>query len=315
VGPLGLYAGTCNGVYLFTGEHSDSPASAGMTCGDVKAFVVKQGILYAGVNGGGVFQTPDDGATWTGLNSSLRFADINAIGAIDALLFAANHNGIYIHHVYGWPETETVNSPPGARCLTASGDKLFAGTDAGVYVSYHRGIGWVSSGLSTKRVNALVFCGNNLFAATDAGVFLSVDNGSSWNSAGMDNKMVKCIACIGTTLFAGTDDGVWKRPLSEINTAVRWTTEEIRADFSLSANYPNPFNPATTMRFSLPRSARVSVAIYNELGQQIAQLVDGKMAAGVYQAVWDASALAAGTYYCRMKAENFIATRRLTLLR
>jgi len=398
VGPLGLYAGTCNGLFLFSGEHSDSPASTGMTCGDVKTFVVKQGILYAGVNGGGVFQSPDDGATWTALNSGLRFVGINAIAVIDTLLFAANHNGVYIHHVYGWPESETVNSPPGVICLLANGDQLFAGTiGSGVYVSYHRGIGWVSSGLSNKRVYALALDGTKLFAGTDGGVFLSTNNGSSWNSAGLTNQWVTCFAAIGTNLFAGTegsgvfltsddgvswtevranqqipphvyalaaqdtlffagaldgvyvyynngskwtgrsaglserqvyaltvydadlfagtDDGVWKRPLSEMNTAVRQATEEIQPNFSLSASYPNPFNPTTTIRFSLPRSAQVSVTIYNELGQQIAQLVDRKMAAGVYQTVWDASALAAGTYYCRMNAENFIATRKLTLVR
>ncbi len=85
--------------------------------------------------------------------------------------------------------------------------------------------------------------------------------------------------------------------------------------FSLAQNYPNPFNPATTIVVALPRDAWVSLAVYNLLGENVAQLVDGMMTAGYHNVVFDASRLASGCYLYRLKAGGFVAAKRLLLVR
>lgn len=83
----------------------------------------------------------------------------------------------------------------------------------------------------------------------------------------------------------------------------------------LHQNYPNPFNPATTIRFELPRQSVVRLSVFNLLGQELAVLVDGEMAAGVKEVVFDGSALTSGVYLYRLKAGSDAAIKRLVLVR
>src|SRR5262249_19579207 len=62
---------------------------------------------------------------------------------------------------------------------------------------------------------------------------------------------------------------------------------EIPKTFAVSANYPNPFNPTTTIDFDLPEASKVSMAVYNVLGQRVATLIDGEVAAGYQSVTWN----------------------------
>jgi hypothetical protein len=77
---------------------------------------------------------------------------------------------------------------------------------------------------------------------------------------------------------------------------------EIPTDFALAQNYPNPFNPTTTIRFGLPVDGNVSLAVYDVLGRQVAQLVEGRMITGFHEVTFDASNLSSGIYFYRMSA-------------
>ncbi|HPG38806.1 MAG TPA: T9SS type A sorting domain-containing protein [bacterium] len=83
----------------------------------------------------------------------------------------------------------------------------------------------------------------------------------------------------------------------------------------LLPNYPNPFNAGTTISFTLPREERVTVTIYNLLGQAVATLVDKKIAAGNHTFNWQATAMPSGLYFCEFKAGAFKQTRRMLLLK
>jgi hypothetical protein len=88
-------------------------------------------------------------------------------------------------------------------------------------------------------------------------------------------------------------------------------SEAIPTDFSLSQNYPNPFNPTTVITVGLPRDASVSLVVYSTLGQKVAQLLDCSMTAGYYDVVFDASQLASGLYLYRLKAGDYVATKKM----
>lgn len=79
--------------------------------------------------------------------------------------------------------------------------------------------------------------------------------------------------------------------------------------FNLEQNYPNPFNPETIISYNLTRSGRVTLIIYNLLGQQIVTLVDGPKGVGPHQVVWNGKGrsgepLASGVYFCRLTVEK-----------
>lgn len=86
--------------------------------------------------------------------------------------------------------------------------------------------------------------------------------------------------------------------------------------FSLDQNFPNPFNPTTTIRFALPEGQRaVSLRVYDILGREVATLIDGAMAAGVHDVRFDGSRLSSGMYVYRLVTDRYSATHKLLLLR
>jgi hypothetical protein len=93
--------------------------------------------------------------------------------------------------------------------------------------------------------------------------------------------------------------------------------EETRlpAGYSLSQNYPNPFNPSTTFTFYIQHFTFVILKVYNVFGQEVATLVNEVKAPGSYEVTWDAKGFASGVYLYRLQVGEFVATRKLMLLR
>ena len=85
--------------------------------------------------------------------------------------------------------------------------------------------------------------------------------------------------------------------------------------YVLSQNYPNPFNPATTIEFSISKTEFVTLKIYNILGEEVTNLVSGKLRAGEYQYTWHAGSLASGVYLYRLQVGDYVETRKMLLLR
>jgi Zn-dependent M28 family amino/carboxypeptidase len=81
--------------------------------------------------------------------------------------------------------------------------------------------------------------------------------------------------------------------------------------FSLAQNFPNPFNPGTSIRYSLATQERVTLTVYDMLGRQVAVLVAGEMSAGPHTARWDASDTASGIYVCRLTTGNRVETIKM----
>jgi hypothetical protein len=90
---------------------------------------------------------------------------------------------------------------------------------------------------------------------------------------------------------------------------------DVPATFSLEANYPNPFNPQTTIAYALPEAAEVTIQVFDLLGQKVADLVAGNKEAGNHTLLFDGSGLASGVYLYRMRAGSFEAHRTMLLLK
>ena len=87
------------------------------------------------------------------------------------------------------------------------------------------------------------------------------------------------------------------------------------AAYGLHHNFPNPFNPLTTIRYGLPNRSHVTLTVFNTLGQQVALLVNGDMEAGYHEAKFDASGLSSGVYLYRLQAGDFTQAKGLMLLK
>jgi hypothetical protein len=91
-------------------------------------------------------------------------------------------------------------------------------------------------------------------------------------------------------------------------------------DFVLYHNYPNPFNPSTTIKFSVPAACDISLVVYNVLGQEVKTLYDGRIDAGTHDVVWNgdnnsSARVASGVYFYRLRSGDFDRSRKMTLIK
>jgi hypothetical protein len=83
----------------------------------------------------------------------------------------------------------------------------------------------------------------------------------------------------------------------------------------LYANYPNPFNPATTIRFDLQKSGNVKLIIFDALGREVETIVNENLKAGVYEKSFDASGLTSGVYFYKLMTDDFAQTNKMLLVK
>jgi hypothetical protein len=96
----------------------------------------------------------------------------------------------------------------------------------------------------------------------------------------------------------------------------------VPVEYALRQNYPNPFNPTTRILYQLPEASKVTIKVYNTLGQVVAVLIDKEESAGFKSAEWNAHDVASGIYFYRMEAasitdpgKNFRSVEKMLLLR
>lgn len=100
-----------------------------------------------------------------------------------------------------------------------------------------------------------------------------------------------------------------------VSTVVSVMEKEIPTVYALHQNVPNPFNPTTRIRYDLPRDGRVSLVLFNALGQRVKALMEGEQRAGFHEVTLDASHLASGVYYYRLQVNEFVRTRKLLVIK
>ena len=84
-------------------------------------------------------------------------------------------------------------------------------------------------------------------------------------------------------------------------------------EYILYDNFPNPFNPSTTIRFSIPTADDVSVKVFDMLGQEIESLADGHFTPGIYSVRWNTQGLSSGVYFCRLRSSRGTESRKMLL--
>lgn len=95
---------------------------------------------------------------------------------------------------------------------------------------------------------------------------------------------------------------------------------QVPTEFTLHSNYPNPFNPTTTIAYDLPQEAKVTVQVFNALGQMVRTLVSSEQKAGKYRLQWDSrsdagNVVASGVYLYRIQAGSFVQTKKMLLVK
>lgn len=102
---------------------------------------------------------------------------------------------------------------------------------------------------------------------------------------------------------------------ADIPLTVISSSSNIPETFSLSQNYPNPFNPVTNITYQLPLSGNVVLKIFNALGKEVETLVDTRQEAGNYSVNFNASNFSSGIYFYKLNVDNFVDTKKMSLIK
>lgn len=86
-------------------------------------------------------------------------------------------------------------------------------------------------------------------------------------------------------------------------------------NYSLESNYPNPFNPSTTIRFAVPNTSHVILKVYNSIGEEVVSLVNEVLEKGIYERTFNASSLSSGNYFYSLEADGVKLTKKMLLVK
>src|SRR5690606_19678322 len=193
--------------------------------------------------------------------------------------------------------------------------------NSGVFISTNYGANWVESSLSTQYIYSMALNGSNLYAANGTGgVWVSNNSGVNWTqrNEGFGGLNVQNVFISGSYIYAsaytGSNHTVFRRPLSEL-VGIQNISSEIPDGFSLQQNYPNPFNPSTKIKFAIPNSSFVKLAVYDMLGREVSSLVNEQLQPGTYEYEFEASGLISGVYFYKISTDNFSEVRKMILIK
>ena len=141
----------------------------------------------------------------------------------------------------------------------------------------------------------------------------------SINTNGIGNKKVRVRIVVEENIggnYAMANIHAEENVLPKQNqNVISYSGSEVVTDYALEQNYPNPFNPTTTIKFQIPTSGNVSIKVYDILGNEVANLVDGYMETGKYEVNYDASSLASGVYIYRLHVNDYMNVKKMVLLK
>jgi hypothetical protein len=160
--------------------------------------------------------------------------------------------------------------------------------------------------------------------APSTGIWRTTNQGASWTSfAGgplLSTYVVRALAfrTSDSTLFAGvagTGGGYGVYEYQFVPVGVNGNNSNIPKEFALYPNYPNPFNPVTSIRYDIPKNANVTLKVYDIRGKEVSTIVNESKLPGSYIASFDASNISSGVYFYRLNAGDYSRTMKMILVK
>jgi photosystem II stability/assembly factor-like uncharacterized protein len=305
-----VYIGTAASLFRSTNHGTSWDTLGQFPATDLVSLAIaasNDSVLYVGCINGGVCKSTDRGQTWTAMPfvTPLQAGPLMAVNP-------RNPNEVYAA-IGGIDTTE----PRG----------VFKSTDGGqTWNQKSYGIPLENEILTIKidpRDPNILWVGTFLADSARSGLLRSTDAGESWESfrngipLGDVGVSSLVIDTLHSRMFAGVVD--YPAPVEGIyilDSAVEGVKQmALPSRFTLSQNFPNPFNPSTKITFSVRSRQHVRLDVFNILGMHIASVADGYYEMGEYTIVWSAAGQPSGVYFYRLSTSEFIETKRMILLK
>jgi len=239
---------------------------------------------------GVIRKTTNGGVNWSTfhLDSVFYFTDLNFVNT--ELGFAVGNKyynkGTIIRTTNGgltWDYTDIPEAKLTGCIYFINQNTGYAGAEGISYKTTNQGDNWFGIMTKSPDLNGICFTDQNTgFAVGSNGTIIKTTNGGG-NPIGLN-------------------------PVSHT----------VPSEFRLYRNFPNPFNPTTRIKFSIPAGTggeKVEISVFDVIGRKVEVLVNEELKAGLYEVNWNASKFSSGVYFCRMKAGGFVSTNKMILLK
>ncbi len=176
-------------------------------------------------------------------------------------------------------------------------------------------IGYFESWIVHNYSQEITISENYAFVSSDSGItMLDISSPSNLVKKGYFNTVFFNLTAYKSHIFGLNGSGLYILQ-NDLLTDINFEALGSPKNFTLSQNYPNPFNPSTTISYSLPQSGFVKLNVYDALGREIATLVNEKQQSGNYSVQFNAENLSSGVYFYKLSAGNFIAVKKMMILK
>lgn len=314
-----IYAGTGGGgcgIYRSTNNGTSwQNINSGLGNTFVNDITGSSGYIYTATNLG-VYKSTNSGLSWSPASSGLSGDYVQMIKDFNGTLFAytieglfrsTNNGQLWVPSGSGFPQYTLIDD------MALHNGMYYAAASNGVYFSPNGGISW--SLRFNSWANTILSIDSVLIISSGNQLRYSVNNGISWQTfnSGFNEECLSLFAA-DSSIFAGTaSGGVYKFEKRLISAS--YIGEIIPSAIELYGNYPNPFNPSTTIRFLLPEKTQLSLQIHDSKGSLVAELFNGSLNAGTHEFKWDALNFSSGIYFYTLKADKFISSKKMILLK
>ncbi len=304
------------GIYK-SGDLGHTWSFIGLPNKSIFCIAFKDSYLFAGSLSDGIFRTSNDGNTWVQINQGMPLYWVKSLAVYGNTVYAGTQSGLYKS------DNDGINwSPAGfnnvaVNALTINNGKLFAGTGTGVYLFEASG-NWSQVGQITQDILMLNSFHSTLIAGGTNFLSKSTDNGTTWISI-LDNlpntNFVDFTVNNDFAYVATATEGLQRRPISQVITDIGDDVSTTPSVFDLKQNYPNPFNPSTMISYTVQKAGKITLKVYDLLGNEVATLLNEYKSPGNYELRFYAGNLPSGTYFYRISGPEGSKTMKLQLVK
>lgn len=287
--------------------------------------------------GDGAIKTTDGGTTWNPVNINNDKYDKRYIYFADENLgFVSGHSTLY-RTTDGGDNWDTLAVGTNSQDLNSKVTFInsttgFFGKKGQIFKTTDRGDTWTDAFIDNHSVPQQIqfasdsigytICTSDTFGIPVHVIFKTTNGGNNWSDLtdklpGSTGFQYLFFTDEKTGYLAGSA-GIIKTTTGgeKVVTSVRQAVNaSVLSAYKLYQNFPNPFNPTTTIRFEVPEESKVELKVYDILGREVATLVNEVKHAGNYKVSFNASDFASGVYFFRLQAGSFTNTKKMILLR
>ena len=286
-------------------------------------FFVDDFVGFASGGFGTLLKTNNGGISWSNISPTSE--------AIDEVFFIDSHtgwiacqNGDIFKTTNGgnsWSLSRAGQNSPLYALHFINSEVGWAGGKPGLIYTTNGGDTWNDYSISAGTIYDIAFDQNLGFAVGSNGILKSLDGGLSWIFYFLPSPEIRTVHLVHnkTGWLAGVNGTIIKYKLNDPASSGNEKHQAFQKNYSLHQNYPNPFNPSTKISWQSPVSSHQVLKVFDVLGREVATLVNEYREAGYHEVEFQLAVgnkqYASGIYFYQLRAGNYIATKKMVVVR